>query len=275
LNGKVPWNVDTDKPLKDWQNFQITEEQLAHHFNGAATGVGVRTDLLADFDLDSPVSQFLGDRILPPTARFGRGNKTTHVVFECDADFYRSQELPNGKVELRASSGHQTMFPPSVHPDGEVLEWKNEPKLTALSEDELHREFAVLCIASILCEFYREGDRDNLLTILSHVLDKHLNLDVANIQSICDAIMDFHGDESRERRHKAVQTVKGLKKGVKKPGLNELKKIIRTPWTSSPTPLRASWNPFRVTFSPAPTASLLHPSPTLSSVPTRFPSARS
>jgi len=237
LKGKVPWNIDTDKPLEKWsdpETFHVTAANFDDHFNGVTTGIGVITDQIADIDLDSPTARYLAPRIMPKTASFGRPSANiSHLVYSCTGDEFQDIQLPGDghHIELRANSGHQTMFPGSIHPDNELVEWRNECDPTAISIGELKQHVNVLAIACIFSHFYEEGNRDNLITILAHVLHKHLSLPAEDIQVIADAIMDFHDDTDAARKHKADKTVKFLLAGKPKPGLPKLKEIIGKEWT--------------------------------------------
>ena len=237
LKGKVPWNTSKNKPLEKWSHqdsFHVTTENFETHFNGTTTGVGVITNKLGDIDLDAPSARYIGPRIMPPTASFGRHSASvSHLVFSCVGDVFRDIQLPGDghHIELRATSGHQTMFPGSMHPDNERVEWRNDLDPTEITIDELQHHVNVLAVACIFCHFYQEGNRDNLIVILSHVLHKHASLAVEDIQTVADAIMDFHDDTDPARKHKASKTVRDLLAGKVKPGLPKLADIIGKEWT--------------------------------------------
>ena len=104
---------------------------------GVVLGGGSRG--LIDLDLDTPeavavAGQFLGDHVWPA---FGRASsRASHYLVQVtglDDSFtrraLRARAVPDGPkggamvVEVRGNR-HQTMFPPSVHPSGDVVEWE-------------------------------------------------------------------------------------------------------------------------------------------------------
>jgi hypothetical protein len=113
--------------MRDWQHFEATLEDLPRLFRGGQN-IGVILDApLADVDLDCAEAIALADRYLPATrAMFGRPSKPrSHRVFLAPNAVYESFVDPHTGhtlLELRAGSGHQTLFPPSIT-DGERREW--------------------------------------------------------------------------------------------------------------------------------------------------------
>ena len=120
--------------VKGWQNLRLTAADAGRFFNGKAQNVGVilgqASGGLVDADLDCPEAIALSGYFLPPTeAVFGRESKPrSHRLYV--APLPKRIELidpDNGEclLELR-STGSQTVFPGSVHPSGEPVEWEED-----------------------------------------------------------------------------------------------------------------------------------------------------
>lgn len=119
------------KPIgRAWQTKQLRTEDLAKAFDGEQNlGVllGSASGNLVDVDLDHPIAVALAPRFLPNTgAMFGRTSKPrSHWLYRVtDGATTKKFQSSDGAmiVEIR-SDGAQTMFPPSIHPSGETVEW--------------------------------------------------------------------------------------------------------------------------------------------------------
>lgn len=117
--------------LKAWQQLRLDDEALPHHFNGKPQNIGILlgepSGWLVDVDLDHPRAVELAAQYLPPTPlRFGRSGKPeSHWIYRVDAPVATKKHNSKSAgmiVELR-STGTQTVFPPSVHPSGESIEF--------------------------------------------------------------------------------------------------------------------------------------------------------
>jgi hypothetical protein len=99
---------------------------------------------LVDIDLDDPKAAELAPQYLPPTpAKFGRASKpNSHWIYKVANPLpSRRFSWPEKKcivtkriikkciVEYR-STGSQTVFPPSIHPSGEQIQWTYELSAT-------------------------------------------------------------------------------------------------------------------------------------------------
>jgi hypothetical protein len=142
----VPINRKTKKPIgTEWQLRKVTKKTAAKYFNGSAINVGVQlgpfSNNLADVDLDCPEAVRIGGFMLPDTkASFGRKSKPqSHFLYITDLSErvdkaciqYRDVDGEKGKpgtmlLELRiggGGKGAQSVFPGSLHPSGESIEW--------------------------------------------------------------------------------------------------------------------------------------------------------
>lgn len=154
---------------RNWQKTAINAaDAVERHFRGP-TNIGVLLGTasggLVDIDLDCPEACALADKILPPAAAvFGRASKPrSHRLYRVEGcapslqfeDPYTGDML----VELRGdkqdgSAGLQTVFPPSIHPSGEVIEWAEEGEPARVDYAELKEaatHLAIRCLITLYC----------------------------------------------------------------------------------------------------------------------------
>jgi hypothetical protein len=122
----------------DWQNLDLELDELPQAFSAdgnIGTILGRRSGHLTDSDLDCREALDLADIYLPPTrAEFGRVSKPrSHRLYVAQGAAYEAFADPtDGSVllELRTDGRdggcHQTVFPPSRHPSGELVEWHGD-----------------------------------------------------------------------------------------------------------------------------------------------------
>jgi putative DNA primase/helicase len=160
--------------IRGWPQLRLSTSDLPERFGRAAGNIGVLLGMpshgLVDVDLDSPEALALAERWLPPTAsRFGRPSKpASHRLYlahpppetEQFRDVGDGPEEPGAMlVELRAT-GAQTVFPPSVHPSGEPIEWVESGDPARLAGAELRARLVRLAVAALLARHWpRAGAR--------------------------------------------------------------------------------------------------------------------
>jgi len=114
-----------------WQKLRPTapEIELWGRSNGGVL-LGKASGWLVDVDLDCAEAVALAPHYLPDTWVFGRaGNPRSHWTYVCEGASYHAYHDAEGEtvLELRGESstgsGHQSVFPPSVHESGEQIEW--------------------------------------------------------------------------------------------------------------------------------------------------------
>lgn len=121
--------------VPEWQKLMLGLDDLPQHFS-CESNVGVilgsPSNELVDIDLDCSEALAIADLYLPATeAEFGRPSKPrSHRLYIADGAAFEAfaDSISDGKntlLELRAGSGHQTIFPPSVVA-GERREWRGE-----------------------------------------------------------------------------------------------------------------------------------------------------
>ncbi len=168
----VPIKARDKKPAvsSNWQNMRLTLEQLKPMLNEDSNlGVllGGPSNGLVDVDLDCHEAAVLADLFLRPSWVFGRASKLrSHWLYVCvgmktekfqfiDEDV----DAPGMVLELR-STGAQTVFPPSIHASGELIEWNHgdgdtEMPLT-IHVEELRLRGAKLAAASLIMRYAGE-----------------------------------------------------------------------------------------------------------------------
>ena len=129
----IPIPFGAKRPtLTDWPNLRLNGDTVPTYFGAAAANVGVilgdASGGLADVDIDCVEGVDLADRFCPATdAVFGRPTKPrSHRLYVAPGAVTIKFVDPLDKamlVELRANGGQQTVFPGSVHPSGEAIEW--------------------------------------------------------------------------------------------------------------------------------------------------------
>src|SRR5262245_53290533 len=151
---RIPWRKK-HPTHRDWQREEISENNVAKHFNGMWLNIGVQhgpvSHGLLDIDLDCREARALAEYFLPPTdAIFGRkSSPRSHWLYKSDLwksakqvmtpyddpiapekkapgeHGVRMIEIRIGGVDKKGNvKGALSMFPPSVHPDsGERVQW--------------------------------------------------------------------------------------------------------------------------------------------------------
>lgn len=128
-----------------WQQLRLAEADLPRFFGDGPCNIGVLlgepSGWLVDVDLDHELTVALADQYLPPTeAIFGRvGKRRSHWLYRATRPVATQQwRLPDRAmvVELR-STGGQTVFPGSVHPSGEPIEWDADGDPASVDPDVL------------------------------------------------------------------------------------------------------------------------------------------
>jgi hypothetical protein len=226
-----------------WQNFRITEGELATRFNGQSQNIGVLLGLpssgLLDIDLDCTFAVALAQAFLPQTgAIFGRDSKRcSHWLYYSElatrkfsdplADSNQS-EAGRGKtmlVEIR-STGAQTVFPGSVHPSGEAITWDSDNEPTIVDARELEHAVARLASATLLARHWPMGSRNDAANALAGGLLRS-GWSEDDTEHFIEAVCVAAGDEETRSRIKTVcYTHRKLAAGAHATGWPTLANII-------------------------------------------------
>lgn len=133
-----------------WQNRNFAPADFPIGGN-VGMKLGTCSGGLVDVDLDCPEAVARAHEYLPGTgAIFGRaGNPHSHRLYVVDEPQARKPfKAADGTmlVELRGN-GAQTIFPPSVHPSGERVEWERDGEPARVTWAELEEACAALAAA--------------------------------------------------------------------------------------------------------------------------------
>jgi len=152
--------------LREWGKLRVTLDDIPRYFgNGANVGVilGSKSGWLVDIDLDCTEALDIADLYLPVTrAEFGRQSKPrSHRLFiavgathEAFADPLDGATLLELRSEGRDGGCHQTIFPPSIHPSGERIEWCGDIIApTAIAATALRLGVAWLAIGCLVMRY--------------------------------------------------------------------------------------------------------------------------
>src|SRR5262249_20597156 len=135
---------------------------------------------LIDVDLDCPEAIELASAILPATkAVFGRSSKPdSHRLYRASGKFATTKFIDpvSNKMllEIRGDGGSQTVFPGSLHPSGEAIEWTDDGEPTVIDVRGLTRDCARLAafiLGKRYCGRVLDGDEESLREALDDVSD--------------------------------------------------------------------------------------------------------
>jgi hypothetical protein len=209
----IPWAKK--KPvLNRWQELRLIKDDLAAYFGDGPMNIGVLlgepSGGLVDVDLDCQEAIGLAPGFLPETAcRFGRKSKT-----ESHWEYIASLLIKTAKfqdvdgqgqngtamiVEIR-STGCQTVFPGSMHPSGERIEWVSDGAPTILDGALLRRKITYLAVAAMLARHWPSvGSRDETGLAAAGFFAR-AGVDQATARQIIVAAARVAGDEEWHRR---------------------------------------------------------------------------
>jgi len=200
----VPVQFQSKAPvLEGWQNLRLGESDIQDYFDGQPQNIGVLlgdpSNGLVDIDLDSPETVQLAALVLPQTpCRFGRaGSRGSHWLYDTGpAEPTAQYKDVDGSmlVEFR-STGAQTVFPGSIHPSGEAIEWEEFEDPLAIGGPILKTKVAILAAAALIARHWpAEGSRQNAALALAGGLLR-AGWGQGDVESFIDAVGLGAGDE--------------------------------------------------------------------------------
>jgi Bifunctional DNA primase/polymerase, N-terminal len=224
----VPVSRKTKKAIgKDWQKHPFNPAQ----FNGDGQNVGIQFGAdsggLCDVDLDSTLAIGFAPEFLPPTdAIFGRRSKPcSHQLYVSDLHNSEAKavlqfpEYVGGRpgpmiVELRIGAngkGAVTVFPPSMHVTGEMVQWTSDGEPAHVAGVELKRAVAKLAVACLLKRHYPEqGSRHQGALVIGGVLAR-AGWPGDDIRHVIEIVARAAGDDDVHDRAESAANAVGLK----------------------------------------------------------------
>lgn len=205
-------------PNRDgWQLERLDEAAIRERFHdqcNVSALLGEPSGGLVDMDLDCAEARRLASTFLPPSnAIFGRaGSPGSHVLYVCDPlpstkrfqdPCSSGEDGRNVLLEIR-STGTHTLFPGSLHPNGEAIEWLRDDEPPSVSGDELLNGAQRLAAASLLARHWPvQGSRQDAALALSGGLLR-AGWDAADAGRFVRAVATGAGDEETSKRETAA-----------------------------------------------------------------------
>jgi hypothetical protein len=170
---------------------------------------------IVDIDLDCQEAIVLAPSFLSGTITFGRASKpVSHWIFKTLDDLPKTMKFSaknaDGKesvlLEIR-STGSQTVFPPSTHPSGELIQFTSaDENLSTINGDDLVNRAKRLAAACLLLRNYpAQGTRQDFALALSGTLLKG-GWTTDETTHFVSTLATAAGDDEVGMRVKAVQS---------------------------------------------------------------------
>ncbi|WP_299828315.1 bifunctional DNA primase/polymerase [uncultured Roseobacter sp.] len=227
------------KERREWTSDSVRDE-FGGRFN-VGIALGKRSGDLVDLDFDCREAAELAKIVFADLPSFGRASspfshrvakaklKKGRLVFQLTDDVAQSIGADRAMLLEVRGNGHQTMFPPSLHPSGEVVTWHDDPSnIPEIDGGELARRCGLLAFLSATAMHYPRvaGERDEVALMISGVLVR-CDLPDDQIDTLVVAVAMVAGDEEAEKRGgKAAASREKFEAGEPVWGLPELCKRL-------------------------------------------------
>jgi hypothetical protein len=241
----VPIPHRTKAPRGDgWQHRRITLETAPQYFNGTPQNIGVQlgpaSNGLTDVDLDCSETIAIAPYILPHTkAIFGRASKrnshrlyVTNLAANTDAAAVQLKD-PTTKgvlLELRIGGGGlgaQTVFPGSVHPDGETINWEENGEPATVDGGELVQKVRLVAACALMARYWPgEGGRHDGARVIGGFLAR-AGHNKTLVKVCAEAVAKAASDpEWRDRRIAAEDAAVAYRGGKHAYGFNGIRETF-------------------------------------------------
>lgn len=205
-------------PRTKWKEPRVwTPSIIEGEFTGnvnVGIALGKRSNGLIDIDFDCLEAAELAKVLLGDLPSFGReGSPFSHrvaytklkkgrLVFQLPASAAQIIGADRAMLLEVRGNGHQTMFPPSTHPGGEVVVWHDDPlKVPTIDGGELAKRCGLLAALAAIALHYPKvaGERDEICLILTGVLIR-CDLPDDEVDQLVIAVANVAGDDEAEKR---------------------------------------------------------------------------
>lgn len=215
--------------LIEWQKRTIKDVDPEKEFISPCNiGIlmGEPSNGLVDIDLDCPEAVKVAPFLLPLTGLiFGRkSNPDSHYIYQvkdCGQPQQFKCSVSSILVEYR-STNQQTVFPPSMHEEGEIIEFSRLDEPARIMRADLLRAVKEVASAALISSFWREGSRHSATMALSGALLR-AGWSEGKLENFIEAICCAAEDEEVKDRLKAAHTTaQRLTEGLDTTGLPTL-----------------------------------------------------
>lgn len=235
----IPLHPGEKRPVEsNWQNTPLTKErmeQLTEKLGGLNYGLllGEKSGHLIDVDLDSDWARKLGPRYLPKTlVSWGKSSfPRSHLLYTAPETKSRQTWIDpidgTTLLELRGDS-HQSMVPPSIHPNGEPIIWSNSDVPFESTWEDLVKAGGRLAVAAFLSKhWYRwTGSIHFIVLALAGALLRS-GLSEDEIEMFVQSACDLNNDDGTAMQVRAVRdTAKNLDEGKEVTGWPTLREHL-------------------------------------------------
>jgi putative DNA primase/helicase len=208
----VPVSRKTKRPVgRRWQTGPFDPAQFNGNEQNVAIQLGEVSGGLVDVDLDTMSAVGLAPEFLPATgAIFGRQSKPcSHQLYTTDLCATEKlaviayKEFVDGRpsrvlVELRIGGGTKgatTIFPPSMHMSGEVVQWVGDGEPARVPGNELKRAVLKLAVTCLLRPRYPgQGSRHEGALVLGGLLARS-GWSADDIRHVVEVLARSAGDD--------------------------------------------------------------------------------
>lgn len=233
----IPVPFQSKQPIiTGWPSLRLDEKTLPEYFNWQLSNIGTLlgdpSGGLTDGDLDCAEAVRLAPRFLPTThSIFGHARKRrSHWLYYADpiVPTEKFEDLDGAMLAELRSTGGQTVFPGSVHPSGEPIEWDEDGEVARGPGAALRQAVAQLAAACLLARHWpATGSRHQAALAAAGLLARG-GLDEAHCVLIVQAAAEAAGDEeARDRRRDVTGTVAKIAAGEPVTGGPTLAELLR------------------------------------------------
>jgi putative DNA primase/helicase len=192
----------------DWKQRTALDNKLDELSDDTNVGVvlGKRSRNVVDIDLDTEIARTVAPAFLPQTGWvFGRENALrSHWIYRVmDEPGYGQKLLARGKLVAEYRANNQfTVFPPSVHPSGELIEFTNQDIIGRTTRVELIKALGSIAAVALLEPAYTRGRRHGMIIALSRLSGRACENDLI---SFVEALCGVTADEEKDQRIAVVR----------------------------------------------------------------------
>jgi predicted P-loop ATPase len=210
----IPLNPGTKECRDaDWKERIYSEDEFSENDNLGLRLIresDPREVKLIGIDLDAQECVDLASAFLPVTkASWGRESKAiSQALYLSPFDrSYAFKDWVSGSMLVEIRVDHQSMAPPSVHPNGEMLKWHNDELEPAkIDPKELKRHVQLLATSALIARHYPgEGDRHERTLALAGAL-RQFSLNEDEALEVISSAAKLNADKKIKDRRTEIKS---------------------------------------------------------------------